>query len=80
MKDYEKRILLMCSFRYILGRKSYIVGQVIDLIRDNKDCLDREDLKTFIDEITHYQVSLDMKHSEFNNFKHWCEDMYYEGD
>ena len=31
----NKRILLSCAFRYALGRKTYVVGAIVDEIKKN---------------------------------------------
>ena len=36
-KDCNQDILLFCAFRYALGRQTYVVGTVADLIKANWD-------------------------------------------
>jgi len=39
MNDREFDVLLFCAFRYALGRKTYIVSDVVDLIIKYKEKL-----------------------------------------
>jgi len=36
MKEKDIEILLVCSVRYALGRRTYIVGAVCDIVRSQK--------------------------------------------
>ena len=33
--DVDQDILLFCAFRYALGRQTYVVGSIAEIIRDN---------------------------------------------
>jgi hypothetical protein len=37
--DSERFTLLLCSFRYALGRRSYMVSTIADMMLDNEDFL-----------------------------------------
>ena len=39
MKIFDKDLILICAFRYALGRRTYVVGTVVDEIVNNWDLL-----------------------------------------
>jgi hypothetical protein len=48
LTDVSAMILLFCAFRYALGRRSYVVKTICDIIKDNWDQIapvDREKYK-----------------------------------
>ena len=55
MKD--KTFLLMCTVRYCLGRKSYAVGWIHDLLIRHWDKIPRNDRKLILEDIKSYMNS-----------------------
>lgn len=51
MNTEDLNILLFCSFRYALGRRTYIVGDVSSLLRKHKDEMDKRTRMKIIEEI-----------------------------
>jgi len=49
--DVNKRILLSCAFRYALGRQSYVVGSIVDTLKENWNDLSKEQKKLYHKEI-----------------------------
>jgi hypothetical protein len=47
----DERLVLICAFRYALGRMTYVVGTVVDLIRNNWHVLDDGTKDLFVREI-----------------------------
>ena len=54
LKGYE-RDLLIYAFRYILGRRTYAVSTIIDLLKSNWDILSEGDKQLYIKEIKEYK-------------------------
>jgi hypothetical protein len=46
-------ILLVCSFRYALGRRTYVVTDVANLLRVHADALTRAEFQQIADDIDH---------------------------
>ena len=53
MNDYH--FLIICAFRYCLGRKSSSVGRICDIIEKKWNKLSKNDKKLIIKEIKAYQ-------------------------
>lgn len=51
MKNSELDTLFFCSFRYALGRRTYIVHDVATLINDNKNLLTSQTKSKMVEEI-----------------------------
>ena len=47
----EPEFVLLCAFRYALGRRSYAVGMIVEEIMSNWDVLDDSKKKLIQDEI-----------------------------
>jgi hypothetical protein len=47
----DERLVLICAFRYALGRMTYVVGTVVDLIGKNWHVLDDGTKDLFVREI-----------------------------
>ena len=58
MKD--KTFLLMCTVRYCLGRKSYAVGWVRDLLIRHWNEIPKNDRKTILEDIKKYMNSKEL--------------------
>lgn len=56
----EAQALIICSFRYALGRRSYIVSEICDIIKKNMDNLEHETKKLMYTEI---QDALSLGHA-----------------
>ena len=54
LKGYE-RDLLIYAFRYVLGRRTYAVSTVIDLLKSNWDIISEGDKQLYIKEIKEYK-------------------------
>lgn len=52
MTNDDLNILFICAFRYALGRSSYVVSEMCDLITANLDIFSDFTKKLFIKEIT----------------------------
>ncbi len=42
MTNYELNTLIICAFRYALGRMSYITGTITDLLIKEKDSIHKD--------------------------------------
>ena len=51
----DPEIILSCAFRYALGRKTYIVGTVVNEIVNNWDAIHKETRKRLQKEIKEYK-------------------------
>lgn len=51
LAPHQNRILLICAFRYALGRMSYVVDEIATLIEKNKDWISEGDKELYIKEI-----------------------------
>jgi len=51
MKNSDMDTLFFCSFRYALGRRTYIVHDVATLINDNKNLLTIQTKAKMVEEI-----------------------------
>ena len=51
MNDDDMDILLLCAFRYALGRRTYIVSWIADIIIDNWSSLKPRSKKIILKEI-----------------------------
>ncbi len=51
MLDHELETLLLCSFRYALGRRTYAVSMVVKIILDNQELLSEGLKKLMLKEI-----------------------------
>ena len=49
--DIDKEILLICAFRYALGRQSYVVGAICKILIMNWDNFPKERRQFFKNEI-----------------------------
>lgn len=58
MKD--KTFLLLCTVRYCLGRQSYAVGWINDLLKRHWDEIPRNDRKTILEDIKKYMNSKEL--------------------
>jgi hypothetical protein len=51
LSDTDQEIMLICAFRYALGRQSYIVGSVAQILKTNWNNLPKERKSFFKNEI-----------------------------
>ncbi len=51
LRDNHFNTLAFCAFRYALGRKSYICSDIVDILIENMDRIDRKHINLIIDEI-----------------------------
>ena len=63
MKDFS--LIILCAFRYALGKATYIPGTVSEFIKDHVDDIETGDLKTMVKEITEHYV--------INKLGHECD-------
>ena len=54
LKGYE-RDLLIYAFRYTLGRRTYAVGTIVELLKSNWDILSEGDKRLYIKEIKEHK-------------------------
>jgi len=52
MSDADACTVLVCSVRYAMGRRSYVVGEVIDVLKRYHRAMSREQFKRLRDEIS----------------------------
>ncbi len=65
IKRNDLRVLMICAFRYSLGRKTYMPGLVTELIRNNSKIFNKQDWKVFLEDIEF--------HRNFNNLGDDCD-------
>ena len=51
----DDTLMLLCAFRYALGRRTYIVSTVVDLVLHNWDNIPKHDKILMKKEITEYK-------------------------
>ena len=68
--DCNQDILLFCAFRYALGRKTYVVGAICDILRANWDHMPENRKKMFKKEI-HEAVRMGFAGSEVIDVPEW---------
>ena len=71
----DLRTLLICSFRYALGRQTYMPTLVQQLIKKNKDSLNTSDFFQIADEIDRMQdkdLGADFDARDWRFFANWC--------
>ena len=52
----DDTLILLCAFRYALGRRTYIVSTVVDLVLHNWDNIPVHDKTLMKNEITEYKI------------------------
>jgi hypothetical protein len=62
----DDRLVLICAFRYALGRMTYVVGVVVEIIHKNWDKFDDSTKGLFSREILEHQRM-------FNSLGHDCD-------
>ncbi len=78
MKEQDLRWILICSFRYSLGRKSYAPSYTCDLIKKYGDVLKAHNLKQMIDDIENFRYDkLDFE-NVWQDLKVWMENKIVE--
>lgn len=74
-KMFVDRNIIIYSFRYALGRKSYSPGIVIDNIKNNIDKISSNDVELFIREIEEYsEYDLDFDKNIWISFSDYLRD------
>lgn len=53
--EVDKEILISCAFRYALGRRTYVVGSVVETILANWDHLSSQTKVRFVQEIREHK-------------------------
>lgn len=72
---FVDRNIVIYSFRYALGRKSYSPGIVIDNIKNNIDKISSNDVELFIREIEEYsEYDLDFDKNMWISFSDYLRD------
>ena len=56
-EDVNDEILLFCAFRYALGRHSYVVGTIVQHIKDNWENIHHEKRYLYKKEIREYYAN-----------------------
>ncbi|MBU0959330.1 MAG: hypothetical protein KKB31_05285 [Nanoarchaeota archaeon] len=51
MNRSDLRLVMICAFRYSLGRRSYMPSSIVDLIIGNPEVFNNNDWDRFIEEI-----------------------------
>lgn len=59
-------IVLVCAFRYALGRKTYVVGAIVGEIHKSWNSLSENDKELFVREISEYERT-------YGNLGHDCD-------
>jgi hypothetical protein len=74
VKHDDLRILLLGIFRYSLGRRSYMPGYAVEMIKRYQKSLLKEDWKQFVDEIDSYKFPLGdtCGESTWIKFREYC--------
>jgi hypothetical protein len=76
VKNDDLRILLLGIFRYSLGRRSYMPGYAVEMIKRYQKSLLKEDWKQFVDEIESFKSSGCLGEAcdiqTWINFKEYC--------
>lgn len=49
--DVNQDILLFCAFRYALGRRTYVVGTIVEILKNNWDHMPKSRREMFKKEI-----------------------------
>jgi len=66
----DEDILLFCAFRYALGRKTYVVGTIVDILKNNWNSISPSQRKLYKEEIrdaiTNNRAGMDMDVDEWN--------------
>ena len=62
MPKIEANILLICSFRYALGRKTYVTSEISGLMKNYIDIFNEKEINTFIKDITIAEKKDDIGH------------------
>lgn len=71
----DLRTLLICSFRYALGRQTYMPTLVQQLIKKNKNAMNTSDFFQIADEIDRMQdkdLGADFDARDWRFFANWC--------
>jgi hypothetical protein len=71
LSDVNQDILLFSAFRYALGRRTYVVGTIINIIKDNWDHISQPRREFFKKEIRE-AIERDMCGSKYD-IENWEE-------
>jgi len=63
--DVNQDILLFCAFRYALGRRTYVVGTLVDIIKSNWEHMPKTRREMFKKEIRE-AIKMDMCGSKYD--------------
>jgi len=58
--ENDKTFLIMCAVRYCLGRKSYAIGWIRDILKKEWNNIPRNDRKTILEDIKKYTNSKEL--------------------
>ncbi len=75
MKEGDLKLLMIATFRYSLGRRTYVPSFIVDLIMKNHEMFNESDWKRFVKEVNEESDlgdSIDMM--TWNKLIHFCED------
>ena len=77
IKRNDLRLLLVCAFRYALGRRTYMPNAVTELMIRYRDLFTKYDFKQFIEDIAFQEDLKNLGDScdieTWNNFKEFCK-------
>lgn len=61
IKHVDLQTLLVCASRYSLGRRTYVVGQICRIVRENLSNIDELNKIVIAKDIREHLLSLDIK-------------------
>lgn len=83
--EKDLRVLLLCTFRYSLGRMSYMPGLAQDLIKKYKNVFNIQDFQQMAEDITTHEgfgpqaLGMDFDREGWLKFRDWCNDAVRSG-
>jgi hypothetical protein len=83
----DLRLMLLCTFRYSLGRQTYMPAEAQRFVRQYAGALAKHDFKQLADEINEYvrthggshSLGADFDQRDWYRFREWCRDKSEEG-
>jgi len=79
MKNADLKLLMLATFRYSLGRRTYMPGFITEIIINNQKTFHEADWKRFIEEINDKDNLGDSCNIQtWNNFTDFCKDKLKE--
>ncbi|MFW5847097.1 MAG: hypothetical protein ACOCUU_02985 [Nanoarchaeota archaeon] len=78
----DLRLIMMCAFRYSLGRMTYMPWTITELIKKNSFLFNSRDWKQFIKEIKEHEkfsnLGMDCDIKTWENFVKFCKEQNNE--